>query len=529
MKFILLILIVQLAVSTTLLAQPEVDPAVKTRIATYLGSLDANRFEDRELGLQGLASMGDAAIRPLAVQIITGTPESAWRSKQALEAIGIRGNEESFLKTACVLKLLFIGANETLTQRIADLEIQWTLEQKRNILIHLKSKGARVIESPQQLGGFDELIFWDGLPAAPMPDLEEPTNRNRLAAARVSAKRPTIESIQEVDEILDASLEENRSRLFGDPLPERKLSAEETLIDPEVLMELRLQRRFGVPLRGQIVGRNQGFPLDGITVVLDQQWKGGAADLARAVGLRDFKRVEIEHIDLSEEEYEALADVPSILSVKLVGEQVPTERFKAIAKFKKVFELEIADRNVQPDEITELGPLAELAGLTFKNCQISSDVIKELKVLNQLRSLALMDMKIAPEVLVSLAEVENLKLLNLDLCKFQIDSYRALKAARPELEIGFTPQALLGVRGPMDLSDAGCEISQVVPNSGAALGGLKPGDVVLKIDGQTVEIFEDLRLHVAQHQAGDVLSLVVRRDDKEVELKIQLTPFQEID
>jgi S1-C subfamily serine protease len=114
-------------------------------------------------------------------------------------------------------------------------------------------------------------------------------------------------------------------------------------------------------------------------------------------------------------------------------------------------------------------------------------------------------------------------MIHLDLCKFEIASYREFKVKRPEIEISFSPTAFLGVRDSVNRTVEGCEISQVIPNSGADRGGIKPGDVVRKINGQAVETFEDLRLHVAQHQPGDRLAVTVQRAGQEIELEIQLS------
>ena len=38
-----------------------------------------------------------------------------------------------------------------------------------------------------------------------------------------------------------------------------------------------------------------------------------------------------------------------------------------------------------------------------------------------------------------------------------------------------------------------------------------------------IELFEDLRLHIAQHQAGEKIDVNVRRDGKQIELEVELT------
>ena len=52
---------------------------------------------------------------------------------------------------------------------------------------------------------------------------------------------------------------------------------------------------------------------------------------------------------------------------------------------------------------------------------------------------------------------------------------------------------------------------------------MKVNDVIESINGQKVEVFEDLRLHVAQHHPGEKLDVTVNRLGKLVELKIELS------
>jgi hypothetical protein len=515
-------------------AQKAEDPVLTSKMLSYIHTLDSPRFDERESAVEKLSSLGTAAIRPVALQIVSGTPESVWRSKQVLESIGIRGDEETFLKSVCVLKLLFVGENDVLTQRISELEIQWRMEQKRNILGHLKSKGARVVDGAEQvrLGvNNDELLIWEGLQSGIVAEFDESGPRPGLPAVKVSNIRPSQEALREVDRILNASVEENRDRLFG---ASAKTDAggqalSEGGVDPEILMQLRMQRRFGVVMGGQLIGRNREFPVDGVTLVLDAQWRGNSDDLGRIRGLPDLKRVEIDHVDLPVDQVQMLTNSASVSSIKVAGNEFSTDHFQQFKICSSLQDFEISDRTIKSGELESLGDLPNLIGLTLERVEVTPELIKELHQCKQLISIAMFEMKLVSEAIMSFAKIRSLRMLNLELCKFPVKAYRSLKQDRPELEIAFTPQALLGVRGPLNLSDTRCEIAQVVPNSGADLGGVKPGDVVLKIDGQNVEMFEDLRLHVAQHQAGEVLSLTVDRDGQTVELKIQLTPFEPMD
>lgn len=110
-------------------------------------------------------------------------------------------------------------------------------------------------------------------------------------------------------------------------------------------------------------------------------------------------------------------------------------------------------------------------------------------------------------------------------CKISIPNINKVRRLRPDLTIVAEPEAFLGVQGPLDVTTekfSGCQISRVVPDSGAAESGMKAEDVVVEIDGQKISQFEDLRLLVSQGKAGDTLNLKVMRSGKPVDLKVTL-------
>ena len=62
------------------------------------------------------------------------------------------------------------------------------------------------------------------------------------------------------------------------------------------------------------------------------------------------------------------------------------------------------------------------------------------------------------------------------------------------------------------------EVGQVQPGSAAEQGGLQPGDVILSIDGSTVQRFEDVQ-QIVRRNPG-TMTIVVRRDRQEQTLHI---------
>lgn len=77
----------------------------------------------------------------------------------------------------------------------------------------------------------------------------------------------------------------------------------------------------------------------------------------------------------------------------------------------------------------------------------------------------------------------------------------------------------IGVTGSPDAENA--RIEMVLPDSPAAKAGLKPGDVILKLDGKEIKTFENLSATVRGMKPGTKVKLEVQRDEET--LTIELT------
>jgi len=69
------------------------------------------------------------------------------------------------------------------------------------------------------------------------------------------------------------------------------------------------------------------------------------------------------------------------------------------------------------------------------------------------------------------------------------------------------------------------EVGQVQPGSAAEQGGMRPGDVILSIDGRHIARFEDVQQAVRLNP-GTPITIVVRRDGRELELQVTPTPTE---
>ncbi|MDH4050573.1 MAG: Do family serine endopeptidase [Rubrivivax sp.] len=68
----------------------------------------------------------------------------------------------------------------------------------------------------------------------------------------------------------------------------------------------------------------------------------------------------------------------------------------------------------------------------------------------------------------------------------------------------------------------GALVAQVLPGSAAAKAGLKPGDVIVQMDGQSVATAGDVSSRVGQARPGDALSLGIWRDKEQRDVTVKL-------
>jgi len=503
------------------------------QIAKLVNQLDAIQFSARESATEQLTKMGGLALRQLALRAIECSPESAWRIKQTLESIGVRGSEAEFYQAVSILRLLYTDGSQSLDARFSELQLQWKLEQKKSIIQRLSALGA-VVSDPavgraafngnpvQQMVVNGRVVNIQGgvqfFGNGEFESVETQNSSIQNPGVSRKTKLDSAQTVKQIDKILLASLAENRDSLFEQT---DQLTPSPATENPE---NRELQLRVAMLQRRNMFNRDAEL---GISVKLSDKWQGDASDLKSLHHLLGLTTIELVNTKLSTKQLAELANLQSILILKIEGESNSATNLQPLfSKLPQLRELEIKQRKVDDELIKACISSPSLMSVNLINCDIQPDALQKLNSSNTIRSLSLTEMQIESWMFRELEQLDRLTYLNLSLCKFETAAYQRLTKNRPTLQILYTPQAFLGVRGDFNLENA-CTISSVVPGSGADKGGLKMGDHVTHIDGQPIAHFEDLRLHVAQHRPGEKLTVEVLRNEKPLKLEIELSQFDQ--
>ena len=113
---------------------------------------------------------------------------------------------------------------------------------------------------------------------------------------------------------------------------------------------------------------------------------------------------------------------------------------------------------------------------------------------------------------------------------FAIPSNQARHTAEQLIETGTATFPIIGVLLDPAYQGEGVQVSQepqqgtpaVTPNGPADQAGLKPGDVILSIDGRPVSVADELIVAIRAKAPGDPVTLQVRSDGDEREVRVVL-------
>ncbi|MER5738635.1 trypsin-like peptidase domain-containing protein [Streptomyces sp. NPDC002262] len=107
---------------------------------------------------------------------------------------------------------------------------------------------------------------------------------------------------------------------------------------------------------------------------------------------------------------------------------------------------------------------------------------------------------------------------------FAIPVNQGKRVAEELINTGKATHPVIGVSLDMQFNGDGARVGDkgkdgtpsVTPDGPAAKAGLRPGDVITKVDGQRVHNGEELIVKIRAHRPGDALALTLTRDGKEL-------------
>ena len=145
-------------------------------------------------------------------------------------------------------------------------------------------------------------------------------------------------------------------------------------------------------------------------------------------------------------------------------------------------------------------------GAAFKG---DDKILRYFKVLGPVTFIRLTGPKFSDSSLKQLEQLDSLQLLHLTETKATSAGQKAIEKSIDGVKVLRFGPAVIGVAG---VTHSGrCLIQSVQPNTGAATGGLQPGDMITKIDDTEIKSFEELVEVVAEKKVGQEVKVAVMR------------------
>lgn len=99
-----------------------------------------------------------------------------------------------------------------------------------------------------------------------------------------------------------------------------------------------------------------------------------------------------------------------------------------------------------------------------------------------------------------------------------------LRQDLPNLEVQRRGPAMIGIQG--SLTENGCQVTMVAPDSPAERAQLQAGDVILKFDNQEVKTFLRLVELSTEKEIGDKVRVELRRNDEVLEVELIMAEWK---
>jgi hypothetical protein len=164
----------------------------------------------------------------------------------------------------------------------------------------------------------------------------------------------------------------------------------------------------------------------------------------------------------------------------------------------------------KPQVFTAITKMPGLETLVVADCELTLPSVEALQGQTRIDAMELRYVRLDEERLREISKIRIRNSLYLMGTKVSDDRVERLRVEMPGLEISHRRGGFLGVICRSTLEDF-CEVSEVMPGSGAAEAGLQSGDVIIRIDDVKITRFEDLQRQINTHEPGDQVAIRFRR------------------
>ncbi len=496
-----------------------------------IGSLDSPQFAVRESATRQLVEMGGPALRKLAQHYFASSPEKAWRIKRVLEDIGTTNDDpDTCFKSIGILFVL----DSNVGDRIVELLNDWKENRSKKAVEYLQARGARFSNEfmgiNRQIGVLDVDIR-EVLERELKAREQQTQSESKTVTSQPAENDPKI-VYEKVNQILNGSLADNENFVWE----LYKQLQSEVSVDP---LENNRNLLAGNPIimnrRDQIFLQPNGVAFNfasstGVLVTLDENWQGDAEDLKRLNQIYQLSGLRFKDRNIMLEEAAVVSELNQLQYLAINGCETNGFKLHDLTLPNSIQVIDLGMFQLDEPTVRMLAKL-KLISLRMDECEISPGAVEAFSSLASIRELSWTRTPISSDLFDAMAKLPALQTINLSVSKFLHEDKKRFDQQRPSCRFNNVPVAFLGVQGPQTISsyqrEEDCLIEQVVADSSAAKAGIEPGDIIRKVSGQPIEKFEELRMFITQHSAGESLELDVEREGKIITIPVELGSIDE--
>ncbi len=260
-------------------------PPSAPQIQSWVRQLDADDFAVRESAANNLTAAGDVAIDALCTEVQSESSEASWRAAIALEQIALGGNEATLTRVSSALEKLSRQGKPGLAGVAKELASKQANVRRQRAVAKVRSLGGKFNGEESRVEIFERV--------APQAGAEVALNAvNVLLVNQPAVALPDPPPDLPEDEIL--------------PAAEAPLAA---------IGEGFIGEAFVMPLFADHSASNEGEA----SLTIDQDWRGGDAELALLGDLPQLTSLSLRRAPLSDAAVERIAALPRLTAVEIDG------------------------------------------------------------------------------------------------------------------------------------------------------------------------------------------------------------------